>query len=374
MPRAIRGPFPAVAVPPLEFHTDAAQTWERMLADAASATRRLWIENYILEDGQAADALLAAIQAARANGAEVRVLLDDFGSMYLSRDFEERLKETGAELKRYNPVQWLKMPWVGISRYARRTHRRILIVDDELVWTGGMAISDRWWPQEDDCEIHDAMMRAEGELIGQFALAFDELWSGQRLPAARKYPAAKEGEARCLVQHPGRGWRLNHELRRALADARDRVWLATPYFIPPRKLRRALRHSAKKGVDVRLLLPGPRRHDHPAVRFAARRYYYRLLRAGIRIYEYQPSFQHAKVALMNRSHAVVGSANLDRWSWLHNHEIMIAAYSQPLANEIEHWFEREFEQSEEIQIETWVQRSWRARLAERFFGLFDRWF
>ena len=345
-----------------------------MLEDAAGAKRRLWIENYILEDGQAAEALLEAIAAARANGAEVRVLLDDFGSMYLSKQFEQRLRETGAVLKRYNPVHWLKLPWVGISRYARRTHRRILVVDDDAVWTGGVAFSDRWWPQGDACEIQDAMIRAEGELIGQFALAFDELWSGQRLPAPRKYAAAREGEARCLVQHPGRGWRINRELRRALADARHRVWLATPYFIPPRKLRRALRHSAKSGVDVRLLLPGPRRHDHPAVRFASRRYYYRLLRAGIRIYEYQPSFQHAKVALLNQAHSVVGSANLDRWSWLHNHEIMIAAHAQELADSIEGWFEGEFAHSEEILIENWVKRSWAARLAERFFGLFDRWF
>ena len=186
--------------------------------------------------------------------------------------------------------------------------------------------------------------------------------------------AAREGEARCLVQHPARGWRINRELRRALADARHRVWLATPYFIPPRKLSRALRHSSKSGVDVRLLLPGPRGHDHPAVRFASRRYYYRLLRAGIRIYEYQPSFQHAKVALLNQAHSVVGSANLDRWSWLHNHEIMIAAHSQDLADSIEHWFEGEFAYSEEILIENWVKRSWAARFAERFFGLFDRWF
>lgn len=374
MPRTIRGPFPAVAAPALEFHPDARTTWQRMLKDAASAKKRLWIENYILEDGVAAEALLDAVKSARAHGAEVRILLDDFGSMYLSREFAKRLEATGAQLKRYNPVQWLKLPWVGISRYARRTHRRILIVDQELVWTGGMAFSDRWWPIDGDCEIRDAMLRAEGELVGQFALAFDELWSGEKLPAPFKYPAAKSGEARCLVQHPGRGWRLNVELRRALADARCRVWLSTPYFIPPRKLRRALRYASKSGVDVRLLLPGARRHDHPAVRFAARRYYFRLLRAGIRIFEYQPTFQHAKVALLNEAHCVVGSANLDRWSWLHNHEIMVAAYSPPLAQDIQAWFEREFSQSEEITLQAWAERSIWARIAERFFGLFDRWF
>lgn len=374
MPRTIRGPFPAVAAPELEFHPDARTTWQRMLNDAASATKRLWIENYILEDGEAAEALLNAVKSARANGAEVRILLDDFGSMYLSREFSNRLEATGAQLKRYNPVQWLKLPWVGISRYARRTHRRILVIDQECVWTGGMAFSDRWWPVDEECEIRDAMLRAEGELVGQFALAFDELWSGEKLPAPFKYPAAKSGEARCLVQHPGRGWRLNGELRRALADARGRVWLSTPYFIPPRKLRRALRYAAKSGVDVRLLLPGARRHDHPAVRFAARRYYFRLLHAGIRIYEYQPTFQHAKVALLNEAHCVVGSANLDRWSWLHNHEIMVAAFSPPLAQDIQAWFEREFSQSEEITPQSWAKRSVWARIAERFFGLFDRWF
>lgn len=374
MPRTIRGPFPAVAAPSLEFYSEARLTWKQMLEDAASAEKRLWIENYILEDGEAAEALLEAVKSARARGAEVRIQLDDFGSMYLSREFEKRLQDTGAQLKRYNPVQWLKLPWVGISRYARRTHRRILIVDQRLVWTGGIAFSDRWWPAEGGCEIRDAMLRSEGELVGQFALAFDELWSGERLPTPVKYPPARKGEARCMVQHPGRGWRLNGELRRALADARGRAWLSTPYFIPPRKLRRALRYASKAGVDVRLLLPGPRKHDHPAVRFAARRYYLRLLRAGIRIYEYQPTFQHAKVALLNEAHTVVGSANLDRWSWLHNHEIMVAAHAPVLADRVHAWFEAEFSESEEITTEAWVKRSLGARIAERFFGLFDRWF
>lgn len=374
MLRRVRSAFPAVSLAGAEFHSVAESTWERMLADAASATERLWIENYIFEDGLAANALLRAVQQACKNGADVRILMDDFGSLQLSRGYLERLRAVGAKVQRFNRIQWWRLFWGGTGRMARRTHRRIQVVDDRLAWTGGLAFSDRWWPRDDGLEIQDAMLRVEGELVEQMAQAFDALWQGLSLPTPSLQGPSEEGKARCMVQYPMRGWRLHRELRRALAQAENQVWLSTPYFVPPRRMRRALRKAARRGVDLRLLLPGPRGHDHPVTRFAARRYYYRLLRAGVRIYEYQPAFMHAKVALFEDSHVIVGSANLDRWSWLHNHELVIAANDRSLAGKVGDWFERGFAQSEEVVMENWVRRSIPARLAERFFGLFSRWF
>lgn len=374
MARAIRAPFPSVALPAAEFHPEPGPTWERLLSDVAAARRRVWLETYILEDGVAADALLEAVTEARQRGAEVRILVDDFGSMFLSARTAARFREAGVAFKRYNPVRWLAMLWQGAGRYARRTHRRIVVVDERVAWTGGIAVADRWWSGAGTLSIRDAMLRVEGELVGQMALAFDELWSGERLPRRRHWPKPRPGEARCIVQHPGRRLLLRSELGRSLADVRQRAWLATPYFVPPRKLRRTLRHVARAGVDVRLLLPGPRQHDHPAIRFASRRYYLRLLLAGIRIWEYQPTFQHAKVTLLDDGQVQVGSANLDRWSWLRNHEVMIAAHDPALCTEVADWFERELLQSKEITLEDWGRRSWLHRAAERFFGLFEHWY
>jgi len=383
MPRAIRAPFPAVPAAGLEFHPDASTTWSAMLADIASARQRVWFENFILDDGVAADALLRAFESAIAHGAQVRVLVDDFGSNELSAELKARIERAGVQLRFYNPIEWLKIPWNGWRRYVRRTHRRIVVVDQRIAWSGGMAISDRWWPSDskeleglgpNHPEVNDAMLRMQGELVGQLALAFDDLWSGERLPSPRKYPAAEEGQSRALIQHPLRRLHLHRELSRALGSLRKSAWIATPYFIPPRKLRRALRHAARRGCDVRLLLPGALQHDHPAVRVASRRYYYRLLRAGVRIFEYQPAFQHAKVGLLDGQYTLVGSFNLDRWSWLWNHEIMISNRSESLAQTVESWFELQFADSDEIDVEQWCRRSLWARIAERFFGLFDRWF
>jgi len=340
----------------------------------ANAKRRLWIENYILEDGVAANSILVAIESAVNNGASVRVMVDAVGSHRLSSDFQNRLKIAGVEFRRYNPMRLLPILRHGFGKFLTRTHRRIIVVDNHCAWTGGLAFSDRWWHDTPKEVIRDTMLRLKGELVGQMAMAFESLWMRRIAVPRSHYPAPKSQEARVILQEPSLGLHFRRDLYQMMGRSKERIWLASPYFIPSLKFRRTLRHASECGKDVRLLLPGPRRHDHPGVRFAARRYYMRLLMRGVKIYEYQPSFLHRKMVLIDDDWVVLGSANLDRLSFFLNHELMVAANSRKLNQEVAHCFEDDFNQSLPISLKEWRTRSIWNRFLERFFGLFDRMF
>ena len=165
---------------------------------------------------------------------------------------------------------------------------------------------------------------------------------------------------------------LFRRLRRAARPARERVCICTTYFIPSLWIRHALRRAARRGVDVRLLLPGPRM-DHLAFRFANRRHYGSLLAAGVRIFEYQRSFLHAKYALVDRNWGLIGSSNLDSWSGRLNLEADLEVHSQGALGALAGRFARDLKVSREITLARWSRRAIWFRLLERFFGRFDSW-
>ncbi|NQU50765.1 MAG: hypothetical protein HQ519_19105 [Planctomycetes bacterium] len=378
MPRSVKAPFPFVPAPDLEFFSDAAATWQRLLADLATAKRRIWLENYILEDGAAANAILEVLIPALKRGVQVRLLVDAIGSHRLSHGLIDRLRDHGAEFRFYNRMRLFPILRHGPGKYLTRTHRRIVVVDNHLAWTGGLAFSDRWWPhskaQTIRETIRDSMLRMSGELVGQMAMSFDALWKRRLTVARAKYPPAMANEARVILQQPALAMHFRRDLYQMMGRAKSRVWLATPYFIPSRKFRRTLRHAQSRGCQVRLLLPGARKHDHPGVRFAARRYYTRLLMHGVEIYEYQPGFLHRKIVLIDDTWTALGSANLDRLSFFLNHELMVASNHARLNADVASCFADDVEQSKRITLEEWRTRSIWNRFLESFFGLFDRIF
>ncbi len=374
MARTLQAPFPFVEAQELSFHTDPATTWAALAQDLAGAKQRIWLENYIFEDGVAADSLVAAFSQARTAGAEIRIVADAVGSFKMSRELRQRLEGLGIQIRIYNPIRLLPAIRHGLHRIFSRTHRRIIVIDDRIAWTGGMAVSDRWWPGGVHPPIFDTMLRMQGPLVEQMAQAFDALWNRSFSLVRNVIQKGDPGQARVIVQSPATGLHFRNDFYRRMAKTKTRLWLATPYFIPSVKFRRTLRKACQRGVDVRLLLPGAVAHDHPAVRYASRRYYTRLLVARARIFEYQPAFFHAKMALFDDAWTALGSANLDRWSFFFNHEVMVAARHEELAREVESAFEMSFADSTEITLQEWSRRSRWNRIKERFFGFFDRLF
>jgi cardiolipin synthase A/B len=374
MPRSVRAPFPFVPAPDLELYSKAREMWPRLLDDISSAKRRIWLENYIFEDGVVAQAIFERLQPALDRGVEVRLLVDAVGSHRMSTGLIDRLRHQGVKFRMYNRMRLLPILRHGPGNFFSRTHRRIVVIDNDVAWTGGVAFGDRWWPNDDNTHIRDTMLRMGGELVGQMAMSFDALWRGKIHLHRAKYPAGQKQEARVILQQPAQGMHFRRDLYQLMAHGQKRIWLATPYFIPSRKFRRTLRHAIKRGVDVRLLLPGPHRHDHPAVRYAARRYYNRLLLRGVEIYEYQRAFMHRKMVLIDDDWTALGSANLDRLSFILNHELMVAANHRRLNASVAACFARDFDRSKRITLEEWRTRSNWNRVLEWFFGKFDRIF
>ncbi|MDO0944294.1 phospholipase D-like domain-containing protein [Chromohalobacter israelensis] len=342
-----------------------------LFAAIESAQRTLYLELYLMESGTLATRMVDALCAAAHRGVTVRVLLDDYGSMKLSHADRQRLRDAGVALRFFNPLSWHRL-----GGNLSRDHRKLLVVDDRLAFTGGFgavdAFVDAWY---------EVAVRIEGPVVADWIGLFAQLWES---------PLTRGRAARCRWPEPapiaalpddmrgrmisGRGHRyqaIRLSLHQRIATAERRLWLCTPYFMPTFSLRRRLVRAARLGVDVRLLLPGSR-HDHPGIRYAGQRFYARLLRAGVRIYEFQPTFIHAKFVLAD-DWTSIGSCNFDHWSLQWNLEANQEVEDVRFARDVAALFERNFAASEEIHWAQWRRRPWMQRCREWVFGTLNGW-
>ncbi|MCG7600722.1 phosphatidylserine/phosphatidylglycerophosphate/cardiolipin synthase family protein [Halomonas sp. McH1-25] len=339
----------------------------------AAARSFIVLELYLMESGRLAGRLIERLVDAAQRGVDVLVLLDGLGSMGLDGKDRDTLREAGVVLRFFNPLAW-----GHLGNVLMRDHRKLLIVDGKVAFTGGFGAVDEFidaW--------FDVAVRIEGPVVADWLQLFARLWGspltrGDGEPALVQRLTAQGQPAR---ERPmlgrvmwGQGYRyqaIRHSLHQRVMTARQRIWVCTPYFVPTLTLRRRLARAARRGVDVRLLLPGDA-HDHPGVRYAGQRFYGRLLRAGVRIYEYQPGFIHAKISLVD-TWVSVGSCNFDHWSLQWNLEANQEVLNSAFADEAAALFERNFAVSREILPAAWAQRSRRHRLREWIFGTLDSW-
>jgi cardiolipin synthase len=231
-------------------------------------------------------------------------------------------------------------------------HRKIAVIDGCIGFTGGINITEEEHEGLNAKAFHDLHLRLEGPAVGWLQTLFVEDWvyaSKRPLPEAGLYPSQATGTiaAQIVGSGPEGLWEPIHRLHlHAIADARERVWLATPYFIPSEAALFALSNAALRGVDVRIMVP--RHSDSMLVTFAARSYFDELLEAGVRIYEYQPSVLHSKSLLVDSDCAVIGSANFDHRSFRLNFEVCAALYDENLADQLALQFERDLSRSRRV--------------------------
>ncbi len=339
-----------------------------MLAAIAAARKQVLMEMYLVESGLVTERFVRAFVDAAGRGVQVQVLLDAFGSLGFSQEDSRRLVDGGVQLAFYNPLRLWKL-----KTNLFRTHRKLLVVDGELAYIGGAGISDEL---DGEKGWRETQLEIRGPAVADWQALFAGDWTRwSEQPAARLETPAPEGSAGQRGRLVCTGGAPQLEIKRAFLArvnrAGYRVWLATAYFIPSTKVRRALRRAASRGVDVRLLLPGPIT-DHPAVRYASRRFYGRLLRHGVRIFEYQGRFMHTKVALAD-DWATVGSSNVDRWNLRWNLEANQEVEDQGFAAEIRAMLQEDFTHCEEISYWEWRRRSRVQRLREWLWGKVDRW-
>jgi len=352
-----------------ELLVDGEHVFPDMLQAIHHARHHILLEIYLFESGTVADRFIDALAAAAARGVRVYLLLDDFGARGLEHDDRQRLRREGIELNFYNPLRYGRR-----RRNLFRDHRKLLVIDAHTAYTGGAGITDEFDTQDNLRGWHEVMLKICGPVVLDWQHLFEQTWSAWSGPPLDLPPAATRhchGSrlGRVTLNAPSR-MEIKRSLIKRIRNAEQRIWLATAYFIPSWKIRRQLRRAARNGIDVRLLLPGPHT-DHPAVRHAGRRFYANLLRHGVRIYEYQPRFLHAKMILCDEWLSI-GSSNIDRWNLRWNLEANQELLDQDLIAQVVELFEQDFSASHEIHYESWFRRPWHRRLLEWFWGTIDR--
>ncbi|MBK1673557.1 cardiolipin synthase B [Ectothiorhodospira shaposhnikovii] len=353
------------------LRVDGDDFFPAMVDAIESARKRVLLEMYLCSSGALTTRFIDALCLAATRGVEVYVLLDDFGSLALSGGDRGRLLAHGVKVGMYNP---LGLKRLHLSLF--RNHRKLLVVDGRVAFVGGAGLTDDFDPRfAGDHAWHEVMLEIRGPCVWDWEQLFARTWARWHatpltLPAA---PASDRGPAdgRMVGNSILGGRAVMGSVLAAIKKSRRRVWITTAYFVPTLRLRRLLARAARNGVDVRLLLPGPKT-DQPAVRHAGRRFYGRLLRAGVRIFEYQPRCLHAKYVICD-DWGSVGSSNLDHWTlhWnLEANQVVTAPYT---VAELAGLFAEDLTQARE-----WTLREWRARgrwhrLMERLFGGLDEW-
>lgn len=350
---------------------DGGALFPAMLAAIGAAERQILLEMYLVQSGANFTRFANALCAAAQRGVRVCLLFDAFGCLGLSAADRARLAAAGIALALYNPLR------LGgtLRRNLFRDHRKLLVVDDRCAFVGGAGLTDEFDPLvSGERHWHDIMVEISGPLVADWQAVFRHNWlhwSSLPVTVDALPPRAGAQAGRCALAGPGTRATVKRALLARITGARTRIWLATAYFVPSWKLRRRLARAARRGVDVRLLVPGPIT-DHPAVRHAGRRFYWRLLQAGVRIHEYQPRFQHAKVALID-DWVAIGSSNLDRWNLRWNLEANQEIDAPDFAAETAAMLLADIADSREYGSEEWSRRPRLSRLAERFWGAVDRW-
>ncbi|SDV02359.1 phospholipase D-like domain-containing protein [Pseudomonas mucidolens] len=370
--------FPWRSANQFELLIDGASFFPQMLVGIARAERQVELEMYLVEAGACAEAMVQALVQAAERGVRVRCLFDDYGSLAFTLSLRRRLIDAGVELRFYNRLRWRR----GM-RNLYRDHRKVLLIDQSVAVVGGTGVTDEFWnPGHDTCDWHEVMVQISGPLVQDWQALFDRQWlvNDERrawkpdthfgLPRLPKLPAMGPGLGRVAYADAAQHRDILQSLTRALHSGQRRIWLATPYFLPTWSVRRALRRAAGRGVDVRLLLTGPRT-DHPSVRYAGHRYYPRLLKSGVKVFEYQPCFLHLKMVLVD-DWVSIGSCNFDHWNLRFNLEANLEALDPALTLAVVDSFERDFAQSQLVSLETWKARPLWRRVKQRMWGWLDR--
>ncbi|HEY3785127.1 MAG TPA: phospholipase D-like domain-containing protein [Steroidobacteraceae bacterium] len=352
---------------------EASEQYLQRMAQAIDDARSyVLLEMYLVESGVVAGRFVEAFVRAARRGVRVNVIVDGFGSLALSQADRRELTDAGVELRVFNALRLVKR----LSNFLR-DHRKLMLVDGEVAFVGGVGLADEFgvvgppgWPWRDlVAEIH-------GPVVADWQSAFAQTWSANGPPLAIKTPSpgAVSGEGsrgRVVLSEAWYRSELASAVARRIEDSRERAWVMSAYFVPSRRFRKALRRAARRGVDVRLLVPGPLT-DHPWVRHAARRFYGKLLRNGVRIFEFQPRVLHGKMTVCD-DWVSVGSSNLDRWSFKWNLEANQEVQSETFAATAASVFEKDCGQSLELDRRRWPQRAALDRVQEQIAGALDRW-
>ena len=366
------------------LHNNGNAFFPAILDSMRAAEQSINITVYIWQDGRVSEEFFDVLIERAKAGVEVRVLVDGFGGLRAPDRRIEELREAGGQWKAFH------RPRFGmLTRLHKRTHRRAIVIDGKVGFTGGAAIMDKWLgdarlPEE----WRDCMVEVGGPLALSLQAAFSQLWShvaGELLVGEGFYPMGEhetgpEAEGEPIRRHlsvissPSSE---SHPMRPlfgfSILSSQKRVFITNPYFVPDRILCSTLLDRAAAGVDVRILLPSDH-IDLKPIRYASHSYYDILLAGGVRLFEYQPTMIHQKMLVADGVWSIVGSVNMDVRSKELNQENALCILDDDFADEVERTFLDDLARSREILLSEWRSRPWIRRVPERFFRLFEEQF
>jgi cardiolipin synthase len=375
---------PLVVGNKVELLVDGPTTYNSMFAAIGQAKDHINMETYIIEDDEIGRHFIDLLIRKQLSGVQVNLIYDSVGSINTPREFFKPLQASGVNVLEFNPVNPLlaRKYW----QVNRRDHRKLLIVDGQVAFVGGINISSvyssglsgRFKSTRGNLHWRDTHLRMAGPVVSEFQKLFMATWSEQNGPplAARVYfpiPADKGNEVvRAIGSSPEEPYsQIYATLLSAINSSETRVFLTNAYFVPDPHLLAALKEAAQRGVDVRLLLP--EKIDSAMVYYASRSYYDELLSAGVKIYQRQDALLHAKTALIDGVWSTIGSTNLDWRSFLYNQEIDAIILGQGFGAQMQDLFEKDLESSKLVTIEAWRKRPLGSRIREMAARLWAHW-
>ncbi len=354
---------------------DGPATIKAMMAAIANARDHVNFETYIFDEDELglkfADLLIEKQRA----GVQVNIIYDSIGTLGVSREFFQRLRDAGINLTEFNPVNPLKR--FGSWRINNRDHRKILIVDGKTGFAGGVNIAEDYShsslfrsrkTRSGELGWRDTHLQLEGPAVASLQWLFLDTWAQQNknpLPDLDYFPSLPpvgDKVVRIVASHPGGDFEIYKAFTLALQEAKQSIHMTNAYFAPDAQILERLLDAARRGIDVKIIFPS--QSDAGVVYYAGRSFYTELLQAGVRIFELKGSVLHAKTTVVDGLWSTVGSSNFDIRSFMHNSEINVIVLGDPFGRTMESAFQEDIRNSHEVKLEEWEQRSPAERVKE----------
>ncbi|QOY95974.1 cardiolipin synthase [Massilia sp. UMI-21] len=367
---------------------DGPATMREMMAAAREAKSSINLETYIFDRDPIGLEFAEVLMEKRRQGVVVNIMADGVGTLATPKEFFEGMRAAGLNVLIFNPVDPTKRP--GKWQLNNRDHRKIMVVDGRVGFTGGINISETYANSSlfrsrqkaetaDSRQVgwRDTHIRIEGPAVAALQYAFIDNWVHQdagELPPGEYFPRltpAGDKVMRVLATSPDRDSEIYKSLMVAMNEARKSIHITSAYFVPDRQIVDALTAAAKRGVDVKLVLPGV--SDHDLIKYAGQAFYDELLAGGVKIYQLQVAVLHAKTAVIDGIWSTIGSANIDRRSFIHNYELNVVVLDPAFGRDMESAFNEDLRDSKQVTLEQWRNRPWKDRLREFMGRLAEYW-
>lgn len=348
--------------------------WDAVIRDIDAAQESINYETFLCKEGELTRRMAAALARKAREGVKVRVLLDGSGGRNFGKQGLADMREAGVNVQKYH-----QLTLANLGLLNNRDHRKIFVIDGRIGYVGGHCLTDAWLGDAQDMKhFRDITARVEGRVVAQLQSAFAENWieeSGEVVGGPRFFPELErvgEMDAHAVWLSPSGSpstLKLLHYL--LIQMAKTKLTIQNPYFLPDPDARKALLEAAKRGVEVRIMIPSAEASDSPLVQHASHHHYGTLLKGGIRLFDYHRTLLHQKVLTVDGICSSIGSTNFDDRSFEINDEVSLVVYDESIARELEDTFERDLKDASEVHFEPWKHRPIPHKLRDFFSFLLN---